>query len=176
MNRRSRVTWLRSFFDRRLAHSSAETEDFGEIGSESVNAHVSWEEMCVVRGRCGRERRQASQSHDRSGVAGDELLHTIGLLASKRSNLPRHVQNSSREASKYTLKYVQLDSWQSEILRGVIDYETHRLHFVNGDSAVMDAALTSGENWVAFEAYAVDNSLLPKLKQRQLDIVRKLNR
>ncbi len=113
------------------------------------------------------------------------------------------------------LKHVKLDSWQSEILRGLIDYEAHRLHFVNGDITVMDAALTSGENWAAFaltvdlvallermrshvqltsellragiivlvrkgqasfEAYLIVNSLLPKLKQHQLDIVSEFNR
>jgi hypothetical protein len=47
-------------------------------------------------------------------------------------------------------KQVQLDSWQAEIVRGLIDYEAHRLHFVSGDRATINDALTRGENWIAF--------------------------
>jgi hypothetical protein len=42
------------------------------------------------------------QSHERSCVADGELLHHRVLLASKRPNLPRNVQHSSHEASKFT--------------------------------------------------------------------------
>jgi hypothetical protein len=72
------------------------------LSDEIVNSHVSWEEMCAVPGRCGRERIVAEQSHDKSGVAlGTPARHDLAFR--KRLNLPRNVQNSSHEASKFTV-------------------------------------------------------------------------
>src|SRR5262249_12119607 len=50
----------------------------------------------------------------------------------------------------WALAHLDLDTWQSKIVRSLIDYETHRLHFVSGGAVAAGDALAFGENWAAF--------------------------
>ena len=69
-------------------------------------------------GRCGRERIVAEQSHDKSGVAlGTPARHDLAFR--KRLNLPRNVQNSSHEASKFTPTPYKSQDFAGEIGTGI---------------------------------------------------------
>jgi radical SAM superfamily enzyme YgiQ (UPF0313 family) len=43
-----------------------------------------------------------------------------------------------------------LEDWQRELVRGAMDYEEHRLRFVNSDGVERDDMAAGGEDWAAF--------------------------
>jgi hypothetical protein len=79
------------------------------------------------------------------GIARQDLDWESGRLYDNWMTISPLLKLWVREQAK-------LNSWQYEVVCGLMDYEAHRLHFLSTPAQTMSGILASGANWVAFRS------------------------